>query len=179
MGSPADTPEVRDPYWLQGASPVAKRPQRPPRATGDWWPSLAPGSLWHSLRQLGQGWTSWAHRDRRCSPCCGRPPVTLNGGDEPSATCHLHPPAASPGTWQEEGRSELGSRRGQSSGRCHSYCGMWSLRLPGTWLGTRWQKQHQDNLHKRFFLLRLLFFLRNLSPRKFYSLYSGHHGTPE
>lgn len=152
MGSPTDTPEVKDPCWPQGTSPAAEPPPLYlPRAPGDQQPPLAAGSLWHSLRQLGQGWMSWARWDGHRSPRCSRAPVTLNGADEPSVTCHLHPPATSPGTWQEEARSELSSRRGQSSGCCRGHSGTCSLSLPGTQLGMRCQKQYGDKLHKRDF----------------------------
>lgn len=89
VGSPTDTPELTlDP----GDQPGCRK--TPP-------PTKSPRELLAQPRHWG---------------CCGRTPVTLNGEDEPWTTGHLHPPATSPTTWQEEPWSELGSRRGQSPG---------------------------------------------------------------
>lgn len=86
-------PEIRGSGWTQGTGPVAERPILA-RAQGP------PGTAGTRIDIL-------ACRDRCCSLCCSRALVTLNAGDEPPATCHLHPPAASPGTWQEGPWSEL------------------------------------------------------------------------
>ena len=63
-----------------GDQPCCRKTPHLPRAPGDQRPSLAPGSLWHSLRQLGQGRTSWTRRDGRRSPCRSRAPINLEWG---------------------------------------------------------------------------------------------------
>lgn len=110
------------PTQAAGDQPCCRNtPQQPAQSPKDQWPRLAPETLWHSLQKLRQGWTSWARWDRRCCPCSSTAHVTSSRGCQLLVTCHLHPPATAPRTWQEETWSELGSRRGQCGGLCHRY----------------------------------------------------------
>lgn len=119
VGSPTDTPGTcggcRD-------QPCCKSLPRAPDDSSHPCPKEAPSKA--SSRDGFPGNTGTA---------AAAEPVTLSRGDEPPVPCHPHPAAASPRTWQEEARSELGSSRGQCSGH-------WPHVLPVSAQHTAWDE---------------------------------------